>query len=156
MDNEPTSTLHVGRTTVAALASLLVARAVRLPEPYWATVTTLIVMQSSLVASWAVSWRRLVGTVLGALVGGAVGSFFPPGALVFAAAILATGMLCHLLRFDRVEFRFAGVTLAIIMLIPRQNLAWVVAAHRFIEVSIGVIIALLLTALWPEPQASTR
>lgn len=152
MADEPTSTLQVIRTAVAALASLLVARAVRLPEPYWATVTTLIVMQSSLAASWEISRKRLVGTVMGALIGGAVGSLLPQSVLVFAAAILAAGLLCQTLRFDRVAVRFTGVTLAIIMLVPRQNVAWIVALHRFIEVSIGIIIALLLTAVWPESK----
>ena len=33
--------IHVVRTTIAALVSLLVARLFRLPEAYWATITTL-------------------------------------------------------------------------------------------------------------------
>jgi hypothetical protein len=28
--------------------------------------------------------------------------------------------------------------------------AWIVALHRFIEVSIGLVVGLLLTILWPE------
>ena len=38
---------HSARTAVAAVLSLVVARALRLPEAYWATVTTLIIMQST-------------------------------------------------------------------------------------------------------------
>jgi uncharacterized membrane protein YgaE (UPF0421/DUF939 family) len=35
-------------------------------------------------------------------------------------------------------------------LIPRSNLAWIVALHRFIEVSVGIIVALAVVAFWPE------
>ena len=28
--------------------------------------------------------------------------------------------------------------------------AWIVALHRFIEVSVGIIVALIVVAVWPE------
>ena len=43
--------VHSVRTAVAAVASLVVARALGLPEAYWATITTLIIMQSTLGAA---------------------------------------------------------------------------------------------------------
>jgi uncharacterized membrane protein YgaE (UPF0421/DUF939 family) len=44
------------------------------------------------------------------------------------------------------------VALTIVLLIPRTGLAWEVALHRFAEVSIGIAVALILTAIWPEPE----
>ena len=41
-------------------------------------------------------------------------------------------------------------TLAIIMLIPRANSVWVMAVHRFAEVSVGIAVGLAFTVLWPE------
>src|SRR6202035_1160234 len=58
------------RTGVATLASLLVARLFRLPEAYWAPITTIVITQSSLGAAWEVSWQRFVGTLVGAVLGG--------------------------------------------------------------------------------------
>jgi hypothetical protein len=58
------SLIHATRTTVAAVASLYVARLCRLPEAYWAAVTTLVVMQSSLGAALKISGERLAGTAL--------------------------------------------------------------------------------------------
>ena len=31
--------------------------------------------------------------------------------------------------------------------------AWIVALHRFIEVSVGIIVALAVVAFWPERSA---
>src|SRR5580658_10791842 len=75
--------LHSLRTAVVAMVSLLVARLFRLPASYWAPITTLVITQSSLGAAFAVSSQRFIGTVLGAVVGGAAAGYFGPHALVF-------------------------------------------------------------------------
>jgi len=38
------------------------------------------------------------------------------------------------------------------VLIPRSNAAWIIALHRFFEVSVGIVVALALAAVWPEHQ----
>ena len=144
--------LHAVRTAVAALASLLVARLLRLPEAYWAPITTLVITQSSLGAALAVSWQRFVGTALGAVVGAIVASYFEPHALLFACSVLFLGLICGLLRSDQASYRFGGITLAIVMLVPRAGPAWQIAFHRFAEVSIGIAVALVLTVVWPERE----
>ena len=144
--------VHSARTAVAALVSLLVARLFRLPEAYWAPITTLVITQSSLGAALKVSWQRFVGTALGAVIGAIAASYFGPRALVFAASIFILGLLCALLRSDTAAYRFGGITLAIVMMVPRAGPAWQIAFHRFAEVSIGIGVALMLTVVWPERE----
>jgi uncharacterized membrane protein YccC len=142
--------VHSARTAVAVLVSLAVARVFRLPEAYWAAITTLVVMQSTLGAALEVSWKRFAGTALGALIGAGVAAYFPPSILVFAVVIFGIGLLSAALHLDRTAYRFASITLAIIMLVERHKPAWVIATHRFVEVSVGIGVALALTAIWPE------
>ncbi len=142
--------VHSVRTAVAAVVSVLVARLFRLPEAYWAAITTLVITQSSLGAALTVSWRRLVGTALGAAVGAVVASQFGPHLLVFGICVFILGLLCAVARADRSAYRFGGVTVAIVLLVPRPGPAWRIAFHRFAEVSIGIGVALLLAWLWPE------
>ena len=66
-------------------------------------------------------------------------------------AMFILGIICAVLKLDRAAYRFAGITLAITMLVARTGPAWIVAAHRFFEVSVGIAVALVLTAIWPEP-----
>jgi uncharacterized membrane protein YccC len=147
---EQTTVLHVGRTTLAAVISQVVAHALHMPEPYWATVTTIVVMQSTLGAAWKVSVKRFAGTALGALVAGLAGTYAKPGVLVFAATIFITGLICLALRLDRTAYRFAGITEVIVMLVVRDRSAWIIAAHRCVEVSLGIAVALVVTGAWPE------
>jgi uncharacterized membrane protein YgaE (UPF0421/DUF939 family) len=143
---------HSVRTAIAAVGSLLAARLFRLPEAYWAPITTLVITQSSLGAAFSVSWKRFVGTAIGALVGALVATHFPPNIFLFGVSVFVLGLLCALVRTDRSAYRFAGVTLSIVLLIPRANPAWQVALHRFAEVSIGIAVALLFAIVWPEGE----
>jgi uncharacterized membrane protein YgaE (UPF0421/DUF939 family) len=103
----------------------------------------------------AVSWQRFVGTFLGAVVGAIVASYFGPHALVFGAGLFVLGMLRILTPADLTAYRFGGVALAIVLLVPRAAPAWQIALHRFIEVSIGIGVALMLSLLWPEREVGT-
>jgi uncharacterized membrane protein YgaE (UPF0421/DUF939 family) len=87
------------------------ARLLTLPEIYWAPITTLVIAQSSLGSTLAISWQRFIGTVLGAAVGAIVASYFGPDVLVFAVGVFLLGILCTGVRADRTAYRFGGVTL---------------------------------------------
>lgn len=143
--------VHALRTSIAATASLLLAGVARLPESYWAAITTIVVMQSTLRASVALSRQRLFGTALGAAIGALAASWSGPNALVFAACIVAGGLICASLRMEHNAFRYTGITVAIILLTGHTEYVWIAAVHRFVEISIGIVVGLAVTVLWPEP-----
>jgi uncharacterized membrane protein YccC len=143
---------HSLRTTIAAVVSLLIAQLLRLPEAYWAPITTIVVMQSTLGAALVPSGQRFAGTALGAVMGAILATISPPSIAVFGAGIFAMGLICSISRLGRNAYRFAGITLAIVTLVMRNEPTWMIAAHRFFEVSLGIAVGLLLTAVWPEPE----
>jgi uncharacterized membrane protein YccC len=69
---------------------------------------------------------------------------------IFAAGAFTLGILCSALNLDRAAYRFSGISLAITMLVAHPKAAWIISWHRFIEVSLGIAVALALTAVWPE------
>src|SRR5437016_8496233 len=141
---------HSIRTALAATLTVVVARLVQMPEAYWAAIATLVVMQSTLGATLTLSVARIVATALGASVGALESNYFGANLIAFLVAIVLIGLLSYGFRLEKTAYRYASVTLAIIVLIPRSNPAWIVALHRFIEVSVGIIVALAVVAFWPE------
>lgn len=135
------------RTAVAAVVALLLARLLKLPEYYWAPISTIVVVQST-IPPWTLGWQRFVGTALGAVLGAAVATFFRPTAVVYAVGILLCGLLAWSLRAGG-AYRFAAITLSIILLIPRARAPWITGWHRFLEVSLGIAVALVVTTVWP-------
>jgi len=143
--------LHSARTTVAAVASMLVARTLRLPEFYWAPISAIVIVLST-INPLTLGWQRFVGTALGAAVGAAIASFFHPNWIVYGAGIFVCGILSALLRIGT-AYRFAAITLSIVLLTTHGRPPLSVATHRFAEVSLGIAVALVLTLLWPAPSA---
>lgn len=144
------SITHAVRTAIAATVSVLIARLVQMPEAYWAAIATLVIMQSTLGATLTLSIERIVATAVGASVGALEANYFRANLVAFAAAIFLLGLLAIAFRLEKTAYRYASITLTIIVLIPRSAAPWTIALHRFLEVSVGIIVALAVVALWPE------
>jgi uncharacterized membrane protein YgaE (UPF0421/DUF939 family) len=140
------------RTTLAAVAAMLLARFLKMPEYYWAPISTIVIIQST-IPPLTLGWQRFVGTALGAVLGAALATFFNSTALVYAAGILLCGLLAWILRVGA-AYRFAAITLSIILLIPRMRAPWIIAWHRFLEVSLGIAVALVAMTVWPITKKS--
>ncbi len=140
--------LDAVRTTLAAVVAMLLARTLKLPEYYWAPISAIVIIEST-IDPRTVSWQRFAGTALGAALGALVATFFPATALVYAVAILLCGVFCALLRL-RGAYRFTAITLSIVVLVAHQRAAWIVATHRFVEVSLGIAVGLGLAEVWPR------
>src|SRR5271169_1783939 len=89
------SLLDAARTTVAAVVSLLLARTLKLPEFYWAPISAIVIIQST-INPRTVAWQRFAGTALGAAIGALIGTFFPSSLLVYAVGLFLCGVLCAL------------------------------------------------------------
>lgn len=117
------------RTAVVALVSLLLARALKLPESYWASISSIVILLSP-IQPLTLAWQRFAGTALGAFLGGLIASYLGS------------------------HWFFAAITLTIVLLANHGRPPWIVAAHRFVEVSLGIAVALLVTLVWPLEQTA--
>ena len=136
------------RTAVATLVSLLLARALKFPEYYWAPISTIVILQSA-VQPIQGAWQRFVGTALGAALGAAIATYVGRTAIVYAIGIFVCGILAAASR-SWSAYRVAAITFSIVVLISRGP-AWVFAWHRFLEVSLGIAVA-LITLLVSQPK----
>jgi uncharacterized membrane protein YgaE (UPF0421/DUF939 family) len=142
------------RTALATLVSLLLARALNLPEYYWAPISTVIIMQSTIHPLQG-AWQRFVGTALGAALGAVVATFLGHTTIIYALGIFVCGILAAVLR-SWSAYRVAAITFSIVVLISRGP-AWVFAWHRFIEVSLGIAVGLAATLIWqPKGERATQ
>lgn len=136
------------RTAVATLVSLLLARALKFPEYYWAPISTIVILQSA-VQPVQGAWQRFVGTALGAALGAAIATYVGRTAVIYAIGIFVCGILAAASR-SWSAYRVAAITFSIVVLISRGP-AWVFAWHRFLEVSLGIAVA-LITLLVSQPK----
>jgi hypothetical protein len=142
------------KTALAAGLCWWVAARFGLHDGYWGSISAIIVLQSSMGATVSASRERLLGTVIGTVLGFSFSLF---GVLPwnYILAVLAAVIVCGLLGL-RSSARLAGVTITIIMLVqtagPRRDLALV----RVVEVILGIVVALAVTTLVFPDRARLR
>jgi len=138
------------RVTIAALVALALAQFLQLPLPLWAVLTAVIVTQMSVGRSLKATFDYLVGTLGGAIYGGAIGVLVPHSSEIALLAVLALAVapLAFVAAINP-RFSVAPVTAIIVLLIPIMTHATPVASalDRVMEVAIGGITGLIVSFL---------
>src|SRR5215472_6119968 len=138
------------RVTVAAATAYVVATAFHLLLPLWAVLTSIIVTQMSVGRSLKATRDYMLGTVGGAVYGGAIAVLIPYsselgllGLLVLAVAPLAFVATIY------PTLSAATVTAVIVLVLPSMHHADPMASaiDRVSEVAVGAITGLLVSFL---------
>ncbi len=144
---------HGLKTAIAAGLCLALVRVFGFSQGYWACVAAVVVMQSERAATLAASRDRLVGTAVGALVGWATSTVWHGHLIVYVIAILICMVIPQLIGLNGAG-RMAGVAATIILLVPSTASHATIARDRFLEVSFGIIVALVVSqVLWRKTSA---
>jgi len=138
------------RTTLATVASMFLARSLKMPEFYWAPISTIVILLST-IHPLTLAWQRFAGTALGAFLGALIATYFHSNWIVDGVGIFLCGVVSAILRLGA-AYRFAAIALSIVLLITHSSPPWIVATHRFIEGSVGIAVGLLVTVIWPVPS----
>ena len=137
--------IHAAKTAVAAALCWLIAKSIGLPDGYWASISSVIVLQSNFGATVTASRDRFLGTIIGAIVGFSCSLFLTlPWNFILALLIAIT--FCGLIGF-RSSMRLAGVTICVVMLVQTPGPRWQLAWFRVSEVMLGIATALIISTL---------
>lgn len=138
------------RATIAALTALVLAQLLRLPLPLWAVLTAVIVTQMSVGRSLKATLDYLVGTLGGAIYGGAIGVLVPHANEIALLAVLALAMapLAFVAAINP-RFSVAPITAIIVLLVPTFTSAGPIASafDRIAEVALGGLTGLVVSFL---------
>jgi uncharacterized membrane protein YgaE (UPF0421/DUF939 family) len=141
---------HGIKTAIGAGICLALVRVFRFSQGFWACVTTIVVMQSETAATLTASRDRLVGTALGVLIGWAAATLWHGHLIVYAVVVLICIVLPEMMGLQSAG-RLAGVAASIVLLVPNTAPHWMIARDRFLEVSFGVVVALVVSqTLWRD------
>ncbi len=136
------------RVTIAALVSLALAQLLQLPLPLWAVLTAVIVTQMSVGRSLKATFDYLVGTLGGAIYGGAIGVFVPHSSEIALLGVLALAVApLALIAAINPRFSVAPITAIIVLLIPTMTHASPIASamDRVLEVALGGVTGLIVS-----------
>lgn len=140
-----TAHLKLGiRAATAGVVSYALAWGLDLPNGYWAVLTAVLVVQSTLGASLAVAIDRALGTAVGGVIGVlAAMAAGPSVARTFLALALAV-LLTSTLSAKSASFKLAPVTVVIVLLADPSHVdPWISGMHRLFEIGVGGVAGVL-------------
>jgi uncharacterized membrane protein YccC len=146
--------IHAAKTALAAGLCWALAHRFGLHDGYWGAISAIIVLQSNVGSTVNASRDRLLGTLIGALLGFSF-SFFGALPWNYILAVLAAVIVCGLLGL-RSSSRLAGVTITIVMLVQQTGSRRSLALDRVTEVVLGIVVALAVTTLVLPDRARLR
>jgi uncharacterized membrane protein YccC len=152
--------MHATATAVFATLCLVVAPRLGIRDAYWAAISCIIVMQSEVAASLTASRDRILGTLIGGVIGWGCAVVWDGDLLVYAMAVALALSVCGVFGLANAG-RISGVTVSIITLLPFRGPPWLAALHRLLGVSFGVVVGLAAAlgvakaaSLWEEGTAA--
>ncbi len=80
-------------------------------------------MQSTLGATLTLSIERIAATAVGASVGALEANYFRGNLVAYTVAIFLVGLLSFAFRLEKTPYRYASITLTIILMISRLRSA---------------------------------
>ena len=146
--------IHAAKTALAAALCWWLALRFGLHDGYWGAISAIIVLQSNFGATISASRDRILGTIIGALLGFSFSLF---GVLPwnYILAVLVAVILCGLLGL-RSSSRLACVTITIVMLVQKPGTRWTLALDRVSEVFLGIVVAIAISTLASPDRARLR
>lgn len=142
------------RAAVAAVAADALAYFLSLPNGYWAVITAILVVQSSIGASLSAAIDRVLGTVLGGVIG-VICAMIAGASLPLTFALLGLGIvLTSTIAARFPSYKLAPVTVAIVLLSDPTHAQPIVSGfHRLFEIAVGGVVGLACALLVFPSQA---
>ena len=141
--------LDAFKSALAAVLCLWLGQLFHLSHSYWAAISAIVVMGSDSAVTLTSARDRLIGTAIGALVGWGTFYVWHGSYLMYGAAVLVCLLACSLLEYEKAG-RLAAVAVTIIVLIQHEGGPRAAAIARFLEVSLGILVALAVTMIFPR------
>jgi uncharacterized membrane protein YccC len=140
------------KTALAAVLCVWLGRILGLFHTYWAAISAIVVMGSDAEVTFTSCRDRLIGTGIGALLGWVTAYTWHGHELLYGVSVALGVLFSGALQFHKAG-HLAAVALTIIVLVKLEPTPGHAALAGFLEVGLGIVVALAVTLLvCPQKQ----
>jgi len=139
------------RLVIACAIAYGGSRLIGLEEGYWALISAVVVTQPALGSTLFAGRDRVIGTIIGALAGLAVlwgAQLGMSSFILFWVALVPLAILTAV----KPNLRLCCITLAIVVLVPATGAPYLRPLQRILEILIGTVASILVTAAVPRRE----
>jgi uncharacterized membrane protein YgaE (UPF0421/DUF939 family) len=131
------------KTAIAVGLSIVVARLFALQSPFYTSIAAIISMQDTVENGYKAGKDRLLGTIVGAIVGICVAYIAKGRVIIISLGIVLLIAILNLLKWKK-SVSIAGVVFCAINLNLHGDNPFIYATYRTTDTIIGIVIAILV------------
>lgn len=135
--------LRVIKSGLAVMISALIAVYFNLSTPFFICMTAFISMERTLFTSLALGRNRVVGTAIGAIIGGALSIYFPGNSIAAGLGVMLAIKICTSLKLNGAIF-ISGIVCIACTLHVSNGHGVDYAFHRTVETFIGMLVSIVI------------
>jgi uncharacterized membrane protein YccC len=139
------------KTGLAVVLCVWLGNLFGLRHSYWAAISAIVVMGVDTTLTFASCRDRIIGTAIGALMGWGTSYAWHGHYLIYGFSVALCIFVCSALAYEKAG-RLAGVALSVIVLANMGESPAQAAIARFLEVGLGIVVALAVTLLVFPPR----
>ena len=148
LDRNASQLRQAARVMIGSALTYAAYRLLQLPQGYWAVFTVILVLQGSIASTLGAAIDRLVGTIAGALIGGAATIAIQHGDVTTGVALTLVVGLTGFAAAARPQLKVAPVTAAILLLTQPQGAhTGTFVVDRILEIALGGFIGVATSVL---------
>jgi len=131
------------KTAIAVIIVVQLFIILNWDSPFYAAIAAVIGMQNTVENSYKVSINRMIGTVIGGIVGFLLTILFGNNTIIIGLGIILVIAICN--HFNKVNaVVISCIVLIAIMTNLKDKLPHIYAIHRVFETSIGLFVAIIV------------
>jgi uncharacterized membrane protein YgaE (UPF0421/DUF939 family) len=123
--------------------------------PFYAAIAAIICMQNTVEESFKVGRNRVLGTILGAVIGVIFYSIRPTSILLSGVGIMIVIYICNLVKWNK-SVTIAGIVFCVIMTNLDGRDPFFYALNRVLDTLLGIIVAVLVNYFIVPPNRLER
>ncbi len=143
------------KTGIAVGLASLVSQILNIKTPLFAGIATVITMQSSVSESWKAGKNRMLGTVLGAIIGLIFSTIAPNNPLIIGLGVIIIIYLCNILNWKK-AITISCIVFMAIMLNQKRGTELSYSIFRTVDTFIGIIIGMLINYFIVPPNVEEK
>lgn len=141
--------VHSFKTALAVFIGFFITKLIHVPIDQWIIITIIVVMcaQMNVGSMLQKSYMRFLGSLVGSLVAAATLTFFGLNIIAIACVITLSAFIFSYIATSKKSFNEAGTlgAVTVVIILIGQNPTIQTAAGRFLEISVGILIAALIS-----------
>jgi len=139
------------RAALASVGAVTCARALHLRDGMYALIAAVIVSDAAPEAIRHLGYHRLLGTAVGAVLGGILAMLCGHALWAIGLAVFLTILVCQFSHFK--DAAKVGGYIAGVVILGYAAAPWRYAWDRFLETVLGIAFAMLVCFILPVPEA---